>query len=49
MAEPRPRAPAVVQARSHSAEAKLAELKKRLLEISDLEAVGSVLGWDHAT
>jgi carboxypeptidase Taq len=30
-------------------EAKLVELKGRLLEISDLEAVGSVLGWDHAT
>jgi len=30
-------------------EAKLVELKRRLLEISDLEAVDSVLGWDHAT
>ncbi len=31
------------------AEAKLAELKRRLLEIGDLEAVSSVLSWDHAT
>jgi len=30
-------------------EAKLAELRRRLLEISDLEAVGSVLVWDHST
>ena len=30
-------------------EHKLAELKQRLLEISDLGAVGSVLGWDEAT
>jgi carboxypeptidase Taq len=42
-------APAAKPARQPSAEAKLAELKRRLLEISDLEAVGSVLGWDHAT
>jgi carboxypeptidase Taq len=32
-----------------SAESKLAELKQRLLEISDLSAVGSVLGWAEAT
>jgi carboxypeptidase Taq len=32
-----------------SAEDKLKELKQRLLEISDLGAVGSVLGWDEAT
>jgi carboxypeptidase Taq len=32
-----------------SAEARLAELKRRLLEISDLGAAGSVLGWDQAT
>ena len=32
-----------------SAEDKLAELKRRLLEISDLGAAGSVLGWDQAT
>ena len=32
-----------------SAEDKLKELKRRLLEISDLGAVGSVLGWDEAT
>jgi carboxypeptidase Taq len=31
------------------AEAKLAELKQRLLDIGDLESVGSVLSWDHAT
>jgi carboxypeptidase Taq len=31
------------------ADAKLAELKQRLLEISDLESVSSVLSWDHAT
>jgi carboxypeptidase Taq len=33
----------------HSAEDKLKELRQRLLEISDLGAVGSVLGWDEAT
>ncbi len=32
-----------------SAEDQLKELKQRLLEISDLGAVGSVLGWDEAT
>jgi carboxypeptidase Taq len=32
-----------------SAEAKLAELKRRLLEISDLGDAGAVLGWDQAT
>jgi carboxypeptidase Taq len=32
-----------------SAESKLAELKHRLLEISDLGAVGAVLSWDQAT
>jgi carboxypeptidase Taq len=32
-----------------SAEQKLAELKRRLLEISDLGAAGSVLVWDQAT
>ena len=32
-----------------SAEDRLAELKRRLLEISDLGSVGSVLGWDEAT
>jgi carboxypeptidase Taq len=32
-----------------SAEDKLAELKRRLLEISDLRAAGSVLSWDQAT
>ncbi|HMF06677.1 MAG TPA: carboxypeptidase M32 [Methylocella sp.] len=38
-----------MSARRQSAEAKLHELKSRLREISDLEAVGSVLNWDHAT
>jgi hypothetical protein len=32
-----------------SAEAKLAELKRRLLEISDLASARSVLRWDQAT
>jgi carboxypeptidase Taq len=32
-----------------SAEDRLAELKRRLLEISDLSMVGAVLGWDEAT
>jgi carboxypeptidase Taq len=31
------------------AETKLAELKRRLLEISDLAAAGAVLGWDQST
>ncbi len=32
-----------------SAEDRLAELKRRLLEISDLGSAGAVLGWDEAT
>ena len=32
-----------------SAKTKLAELKCRLLEMSDLRAAGAVLGWDHVT
>jgi carboxypeptidase Taq len=32
-----------------SAETKLAELRQRLLEISDLSNAGAVLGWDQAT
>jgi carboxypeptidase Taq len=32
-----------------SAETKLAELKRRLLEVNDLHAAGALLGWDHAT
>ena len=32
-----------------SAEERLAELKRRLAEISDLEAAGSLLDWDQAT
>ena len=35
--------------RGHSVPAQLTELKQRLLEISDLGAAGSVLGWDQAT
>ena len=34
---------------SASAEVKLAELKRRLLEISDLRAAGALLSWDQAT
>jgi carboxypeptidase Taq len=34
---------------STSAQAKLAALKNRLREVSDLGAAGSVLGWDQAT
>jgi carboxypeptidase Taq len=32
-----------------SIETKLKELRRRLLEISDLRAAGAMLGWDHAT
>jgi carboxypeptidase Taq (M32) metallopeptidase len=32
-----------------SAETKLAELKRRLLDISDLVAAGAVLRWDQST
>jgi carboxypeptidase Taq len=32
-----------------SAEAKLADLKRRLFEIGDLSSAGAVLGWDQAT
>jgi carboxypeptidase Taq len=35
--------------RSASSEIKLAELKRRLLEINDLSAAGALLSWDHAT
>jgi carboxypeptidase Taq len=35
--------------RGPSADVKIAELKRRLLEISDLSAAGAVLSWDHAT
>ena len=34
---------------SATAESKLQELRQRLLEISDLNAAGAVLGWDQAT
>src|SRR5690349_24898653 len=44
----RRRAP-VRAARGLSAEAILADLKRRLAEIYDLNAAGSVLGWDEAT
>jgi len=44
------RAPAARPIRNRpSAETKLAELKRRLLEISDLAAARSVLRWDQAT
>lgn len=43
------RAPSAAPRRRVSAEAKLAELKRRLLEISDLAAAEAVLGWDHST
>jgi hypothetical protein len=36
-------------AKRRPAEAKLGELKRRLLEISDLGGAGGVLGWDQAT
>jgi carboxypeptidase Taq len=37
------------QRAGRSAEAGLAELKRRLMEIADLGAAGAVLGWDQAT
>jgi carboxypeptidase Taq len=37
------------KANRRSTESSLAELKRRLLEISDLGAAGAVLNWDHAT
>jgi carboxypeptidase Taq len=43
------RARAAKPGQRQSAERKLLELKQRLLEISDLGAVGSLLNWDHAT
>ena len=46
---PKARAPTSKARNGRSLESKLAELKRRFLEISDLEAIGSVLGWDHAT
>ena len=39
----------VARASRFSADDKLAELKRRLLEISDLSAASSVLSWDQAT
>src|SRR5215207_11041388 len=35
--------------RRHSLEAKLAELKTRLLEINDLESAAALLSWDQTT
>jgi carboxypeptidase Taq len=51
---PKPKAAKVRRANLKSAarpspETKLAELKQRLLEISDLNFAGAVLGWDQAT
>jgi carboxypeptidase Taq len=43
------KAKAKAKAKPLPAEARLAELRRRLLEISDLDAAGSVLGWDQAT
>src|SRR5262245_18819072 len=43
------KAPARRKQDRHSPEDRLKELKQRLLELSDLGAVGSVLGWDEAT
>lgn len=40
---------AAVDSRSASAEIKLAELRRRLLEISDLNAASALLSWDRAT
>ena len=37
------------RANRQSPEQKLRELKRRLLEISDLHAAGAVLSWDEAT
>jgi carboxypeptidase Taq len=34
---------------AQSAETKLSELRRRLLEINDLSAAGALLRWDHAT
>jgi carboxypeptidase Taq len=46
----RPRAVASSRRRDRqSAEIKLAELKRRLLEINDLRAARALLSWDHAT
>jgi len=47
----RPKARQVAKAigKRQPAEMKLAELKLRLLEISDLAAAGALLGWDQST
>jgi carboxypeptidase Taq len=51
--KPAPKKPALRAAKrtsnSGAAEVKLAELKRRLLEISDLGSAASVLSWDQAT
>jgi carboxypeptidase Taq len=39
----------ISRTKARPAESMLAELKRRLLEISDLNAAGSVLSWDQAT
>ena len=44
-----PRAKPARSGNGLSAEEKLAELKRRLFEISDLSSAGAVLGWDQAT
>jgi len=45
----KPRAPAGKTSNRRSAEDKLAELKERLAEISDLDGANSLLSWDQAT
>src|SRR5437764_666798 len=49
---PKPKPGAATRAKASNrgpVEARLAELKQRLREISDLEAADAVLSWDHAT
>jgi carboxypeptidase Taq len=46
---PRPGAGSRRRRDRQSAEIKLAELKRRLLEINDLRAARALLSWDHAT
>src|SRR5271165_2063059 len=46
---PTAEAPRGNAANRRSAESMLSELRRRLLEIGDLRAAGSLLGWDQAT
>jgi Zn-dependent M32 family carboxypeptidase len=43
------KAPAAKRGTGRTAEAKLADLRQRLAEISDLNGAGAVLTWDQAT